>query len=60
MLLGRRQDFVPGRIAIATSAATSVAGKSWPTTASAMVRERAKGSTGAMVLPTVVSVAKLK
>lgn len=43
LVFGERQDFVPGRIAIATSAAISVAGKSWPTMASAMVKERAIG-----------------
>lgn len=54
------QDFAPDRSAIATSAPISVAGKSCPTTASAMVSDRANGSSGAIVLPTVVRVAKLK
>ena len=36
-------------IAMATSAPMRVAGKSWPTMASAMVSERAKGSRGAIV-----------
>src|SRR5208282_5019072 len=47
-------------MAMATRAPIRMAGKSWPQTASAMVSARAKGSAGAISLPTVVRVQKLK
>jgi len=47
-------------MAMATRAPIRVAGKSWPTMASAIVSERANGCSGVILLPTVVSVPKLK
>jgi hypothetical protein len=56
----RCQELGRDCMAMATRAPIRIAGKSWPTMASAVVSERANGETGMMSLPMVVSVAKLK